>query len=162
MFGESGKQIERYVAEGMPCTGTAHKRRFPWPEVRNWRDERLRRMERDKSAREKPTDINEAKRRKEAAFAEKAELEVAEMRGELIPLDVHESRVDALTLRLSGACKGLDRYIADVQRVTTAAESKVLLDRISDGLLLALQGLADEVIAEAHAEGEADDERDVA
>lgn len=146
LFGESARQIEKYVQEGMPCTGSGRDRRFPWPEVRNWRDDRVRRLEREKVERGQPTDIDEAKRRKEVALAEKAELEVAQLRGDLIPLDLHEQRVEALAVMLAAQVKGLDRYIADVQRATSAAEAKAALDRISDALLLACQGVADDLM----------------
>ena len=144
-FGESPKQLEHYVAEGMPCVGTGRARRFPWPEVRRWRDDRMKRKEREAVQRLQPTNIDEAKRRKELALAEKAEMEVAQLRGEVIPLDVHEQRVEALAGHLAARCRGLDRYMSGVQRATTAVESKALLDRISDDLLRAMQGVADDL-----------------
>ena len=144
-FGETPKQIERYVAEGMPCEGRSRAMRYPWPEVRRWRDERRDRMARDAVLRTQPTDIDEAKRRKELALAEKAELEVQQLRGESISLEVHEQRVESLLSPLAARCRGLDRYIADVQRATTAVESKAVLDRVSDALLLTLSGVADEL-----------------
>lgn len=149
LFGESAKQIERYVAEGMPCTGTGRARKFPWPEVRNWRDERVRRLEREKVDRTKPASLDDARARKEAALAEKAEIEVAQLRGDVIPLELHEQRVEALCVRLAGPVKGLSRFVADVQRATTAVEAAAVLDRISDRLLRALQGEADAIDAEA-------------
>lgn len=144
-FCESHKQIERYVAEGMPCTGTGRSRRFPWPEVRNWRDERIRKQEREKAQREQPTNIEDARLRKEVALAEKAEIEVSQLRAEMIPAGMYEQRIEALAVRLAAPVKTLDRYIADVQRATTAVEAKAVLDRISDDLLRALAGVADDL-----------------
>jgi hypothetical protein len=43
-FYESPKQIERYIAEGMPYMGTGKQRRFPMPECKQWRDQHIRRQ----------------------------------------------------------------------------------------------------------------------
>lgn len=87
-FGESHKQIERYVAEGMPCEGTGRDRRFPWPEVRNWRDERIRKQERVKVEGDQPADIDKLRARKLELEAREIEVRLETTLGSLVPLEM--------------------------------------------------------------------------
>lgn len=130
--------LEKKVASGRPY--------FEWPKSRD--DYIAYKVSLAVSAQGKAADYEESKARKEAALAEKAEIEVAQLRGELIPLELHEQRVEALCVRLAGPVKGLSRYIADVQRAGSSVEASAVLDRISDGLLRALQGEADGIEAD--------------
>jgi len=80
----SRKQIQRDMEAGMPFDRQGTRLMFPWPDIRIWRDERIREL----SARAaQPTGEDDWKKRKLAAEAELAELEVAQMRGALIPVE---------------------------------------------------------------------------
>ena len=93
------RQLERYVEEGIPCLGSGRARRFPWPTVRHWRDERIRRKERERLApkREPIEGLADAERRTAIADAELKELKLAQLRGELAPVeDFRREIADAL------------------------------------------------------------------
>jgi hypothetical protein len=87
----------------------------------------------------------EARRRKELALAQQREMEVAQLRGRLIPLDVYEQRLTVICERLAARVKGMGRYLGDVQRAMSDVEAAALLERISDDLLRALMSTADEL-----------------
>lgn len=89
--------------------------------------------------------LDHTKARKELAFAMKAELEIAELRGELLPIAMHEDRVSQLCERLAARCKTLGRYRGDVQRAMTDLEAATLLERIQDELLKSLMAVGDEI-----------------
>lgn len=91
------------------------------------------------------SEIDQVKARKELAQAMKAELEIAELRGELLPLAMHEHRVTQVCERLAARCKTLGRYRGDVQRAMTDLEAAQLLERISDELLRSLMETSDEI-----------------
>jgi phage terminase Nu1 subunit (DNA packaging protein) len=151
-LGVSAKQLERYVHDGLPCRGTGRGRRFPWPEIRRWRDERLREEGRAAAERSAPVDLEQARARKADADADIAEMERDKMRGGLIPLEVHEERVAGLAGRLAAVCTGgLSRYVGEVQRALTSVDAQHVLESISDDLLRACQGVGDELMEEAAA-----------
>jgi len=98
-FGETPKQIERYLVEGIPCTGQGKTRRFPWPAVRHWRDERIRRQERERLTpkSEAPQGFKDAELRSAIADAELKELKLAQLRGDLVQVtDYRQELADAL------------------------------------------------------------------
>lgn len=133
------RSIKNFVDEGMPKLARG---RYDLRLCVQWYITREREAARGGKG---LSDLDLAKQRKELALAAKAEIEVEQLRGESIPLDVHERRVEALAGRLAGRLKGLGRYLADVQRATTAVEASALLDRISDDLLRACSTAADDV-----------------
>jgi phage terminase Nu1 subunit (DNA packaging protein) len=93
-------------------------------------------------------DLDLARQRKTIAEARKAELELEALEGNVIPLDMHEQRLEGITTRLAAQCKGLDRFIADVQRATTTIEAKSVVDAMSDALLASLQRVSDDLPVE--------------
>jgi hypothetical protein len=146
-LGVSPKQIERYVADGMPCTGTGAKRTFPWPEVRNWRDDLLKKQGREAAERSmKPAndeELRQASDRQAIAESRLVVLKVEQLEGALIPLDLHEQRVQLVCETLAATIKGLGRYAGDVQRAMTDVDAELVLERISDELLRACMSTAD-------------------
>lgn len=94
-------------------------------------------------------DLDLARQRKTLAEARKAEIELETLEGNVIPLEDHEHRVETLAVRLAAQVKGLDRFMADVQRATSIIEAKAVVDKISDALLASLRAVADELPAEA-------------
>lgn len=156
-LGVSPKQIERYVADGMPCKGTGAKRTFPWPECRNWRDDLLKKQGREAAERSmKPSDDGELKlaaARQTIAESRLVVLKVEQLEGALIPLDLHEQRVQLVCETLAATIKGLGRYAGEVQRAVSDVEAELLLEKISDDLLRACSAKAESIEDEA-------DERD--
>lgn len=133
------RSIKNFVDEGMPKLARG---KFDLRACVQWYVTREREAAREGKG---LSDLDLAKQRKELAQAAKAEIEVEQLRGEIIPLDVHEHRVEAIAARLATRIKGLGRYIADVQRATTAVEAASVLDGISDDLLAHCSSVADEI-----------------
>lgn len=147
-LGISPKQLERYISDGMPCTGTGAKRRFPWPEIRAWRDKLLVAQGKAKAEQQEPKqkgDIAKAFDRKVIAEAQLLEIKVAEAEGRSIPIEVHEERVRGVCEPLAARCRSLARYAGDVQLAKTEIEAVALLDRIGDSLLRALKDTAESI-----------------
>lgn len=136
VLGVDVRSIKNYVDDGMPKVGRG---RFHLRGCIQWYAERLR------LATAGSSDLDAARQRKTLAEAEMAEIDLAERRNEVIPLDVHESRLEAIAGRLAAQCKGLDRFIAPVQRATTSVEAKGVLDDVSDALLASLRAVADDL-----------------
>lgn len=159
-LGISGKQLERYVSDGIPCTGAGVKRRFPWPEIRAWRDKLL--VSQGKAKAEKQhapiakDDIAKALDRKAMAEAQLLELKLLEAQGRSISLDVHEERVRSLCEPLAARCRSLTQYMGDVQLAKTEVEAAALLERIGDSLLRALTESADSIDDSEDVEAEDD------
>lgn len=98
LLGVSRRQISRYASEGMPYAGEGVRRRYPWPECRIWYNAQVKEQARAEAARKPAIEhMHEAERRKAAADAEIAELRLAKLRGELVPLvDVEAELRDIL------------------------------------------------------------------
>lgn len=84
LLGLTTRQIRNLEAEGMPCRAEKNRKRYPAREAISWyHDRRVQRAVYEMA----PTDFNDAKAREMAARAEKAEIEVRQLRGELIHVD---------------------------------------------------------------------------
>lgn len=160
-FGESHKQIERYVGEGMPCEGVGHKRRFPWPEVRNWRDERIRKQERDRAEKDQPADLDKLRARKMELETREIEIRVETTLGALVPLEAVSDAVgrvvDAAMPVLQNMPSNYGLRLEEVGVPPDVAER--VLESIATDLTQALQdtaGLHDEAADQDEA-NEADD-----
>lgn len=110
-FGRSEKQIERYCQEGMP-----HKKRgtrvfIVMPEGRVWFLKHL--VETDR-ARAKPTSRTDSLDRRLAAEAETAEIELAQLRRELMTVADYDRVVGDAMARCAARLKNLPPRIAGV------------------------------------------------
>lgn len=153
-LGISSKQLERYVSDGIPCTGTGAKRRFPWPEIRAWRDKVLiaqgKALAESKIDRRPPVSLDEARLRKETAEAQLKEIALAEAEGKLIPLETHGRLFAAACDRLRSALMAVpSKYMGRIQQTRTDAEAHAVGEAIRDETLRALSGQSDESEAEA-------------
>lgn len=153
-FGESPKQIQRYVSEGMPCTGTGKTLRFAWAECRGWRDERIRRLERERVERDKPSDIEASRARKLEAEAREAEIRVERMLGTVVPLAVVQDVVGKVCDRLLPVLQNVPSnygFRLEALGITPAA-AEIVLEAIATELTKALQSTASDHEAEASAD----------
>ncbi len=149
-LGISPKQLERYVAEGIPCSGTGASRRFPWPEIRAWRDKLLVKQGKAKAEQEKPParrdDIGKALDRKALAEAQLLEIKLAEAEGRLIPMEMHERRYAAACDRLRAVLMTIpSKYLGRIQQARSDAEAHAVGESIRDETLRALLETADDV-----------------
>lgn len=153
-FGESSKQIERYVAEGIPCEGSGHHRLFLWPECRNWRDERLKRLERERIQRDQPLDFEKARSRKMDAEAREAELRVERMLGTVVPLEEVERVIGALCDRLLPILQNLpSNYALRLEELgVEVKQAEMVLESIATELTVALRASADELTDDSDAD----------
>jgi phage terminase Nu1 subunit (DNA packaging protein) len=129
------RSIMNYQNEGMPVLRVGGRPAYNLVACVHWYIARPPKL----------TELDQVRTRKTNADAQRAELEVEELRGQLLPLDVHEARVTRLCEQLAARCKTLGQYMGDVQRATTEIEAVTLLERIQDELLRALMGVADEL-----------------
>ena len=84
LLGLTTRQIRNLEAEGMPHRAEGNRKLYPVPGAWRWYHQK----ELDRAVSEvQPTDYDEARAREMAARAEKAELEVKKMRGELVHVD---------------------------------------------------------------------------
>lgn len=142
VLGVDVRSIKNFVDDGMPKMARG---KYDLGACVKWFVEH----EREKARAGKGlNDLDLARQRKTIAEARKAELELETLEGNVIPLDMHESRLEAIGLRLAAQCKGLDRFISDVQRATSTIEAKAVVDRVSDALLAALMKVSDDLPVE--------------
>lgn len=150
-FGDSARTIEYYVNEGMPCEGTGRDRRFPWPEVRAWRDARIRRMERESvEKRLKPAtadDAAAAKRQQQIDEARMTAIDLAEREAKLVTIEHLESVVGDIGERMRAVLINLpSNYLLPLERVGVPPEKgQAVLEEIAEDLTRALRGVADEL-----------------
>lgn len=149
------RQVRNLGDHGLPRREDG---RYPWPDAQKWYI-RFKQQEKVQRANvERPNDAERAARtRKLTAEAIARELEIAERQGQLIHIDHHEQVLQDVCDRLAAKCKGLGKYILDVQRATTDIEAGQLLERIGRELLLSFQEEADELEAQLELERENDD-----
>lgn len=138
LFDTTERTITNYRQEGIPCNVRGTRVAYPLVRCVKW----LLEKERKAAAGDGGESVRQ---RRAAAELRKIELEVAQTEGTLIALEVHELRIEKLSERLAAAVKGLGRFAGDVQRATTDIEAAELLERMSDDLLRALMGVADDL-----------------
>lgn len=111
-YGVSEAQLERLFHQGMPHEKkTSRKIVIPMPDGRVWYHKYLV----DKGKRQAaPTSIDEARRRKEAAQAELAELELAEARRELMKVEDGERVIAEAFARVRARLLNLPPRIAGI------------------------------------------------
>ena len=109
LLGIGPKQLSRHVTDGMPCHGTGTKARFPWPEVRVWRDRWLVETGKRQAA---PTSLEEARRRLEAARAAIEELKLEQLQGRLMTVEQADRHLDGAFGRVRALLSTLPTKIA--------------------------------------------------
>jgi phage terminase Nu1 subunit (DNA packaging protein) len=146
-YGVDRRTVTNWLNSTPPCPSQLRGRirQFDTVDVARWKDSIA--GDRAVAKREKEcqpsVNLDAARQRKVEAEAQLAELELAERRGEIIPLSVYEERITRLCEQLAARCKTLGRYMGDVQRALTDIDAAELLERIQDDLLRALMATDD-------------------
>jgi len=154
-FGVSPRTVRRWTDEGLPreSDGT-----YRTPECIAWRLAQLQ------EAPERSNGVPpgaESKDRYLAAKALKLELEVAEKRGSLIPLDLYVDHISELAHRIRAKLIAVPlRWSTDVVGIENDAEGQVVLDRIVREVLEELRETGAEMAADHGAGGLPDDGSD--
>src|SRR3990167_9091059 len=124
----SGGTIFQGRKEDWPCRLETGSPRFSVADCIEWRIARVREEER---AKVQGPDAEVFKARKLAAEAERAEVELAARKGELLPVEVHEERVTALAGAVGAICKGqLGRFTMDVVNAGTPVAARAVLEKV--------------------------------
>ncbi|MFL5481150.1 MAG: hypothetical protein ACJ8AK_03090 [Gemmatimonadaceae bacterium] len=142
-LGITTRHVRNLVFEGLPKDGEGAKATHPWPESRVWYDGYIRAQERKKQPED---DLKDLRKRKFVAEVRKAEIEVEEADGRLIPFDVHEKRVGGICDRLRAVLMTVpSKFLSRIQVTRTDLEAQAVGEQIRDELLRALQGTAQEI-----------------
>jgi phage terminase Nu1 subunit (DNA packaging protein) len=145
LLGYSRESVRQWTVQGCPRLDTGD---YVVAEVVTWLIARAREAEREKRKDgEKPkTELN----RKLSVEADLKELQLAQLRGELITIETHDEQVMRIAGGFNAVAKGqLARFNREIVRTATAADAQKLIDRIHQALMEGAQGLADDLDAEA-------------
>jgi hypothetical protein len=142
-LGITGRHVRNLVLEGLPKDGEGPTATHPWPEARIWYDNYLRAQERKKLPEDDSADL---RKRRLVAEVRKAELELAEAEGQLIPFNMHEQRIGAICDRIRRVLMTVpSKYLSRIQVTRSELEAQAVGEQIRDDTLLALQGTAGEI-----------------
>jgi len=110
-FGVSEAQLERYFQQGMPHEKKGRRIMIPMPEGRVWYHKYLV----EKGRREAmPQDLDEAKKRREMAMAEIAELDLVDRRCVTMLLEQYENAIDRAFDRVRARIQNLPPRLAGI------------------------------------------------
>lgn len=138
IFGVSREAIRRWTDQGMPTHRDAKGAvRYLPAEVIRWREERAERLAIEGLA---VTDLDEARRRKLAAEAALAEIELAKQRDQVVELELIGAQVGAAFATVRARLLGIGAAILPrLQLATDAVDMKRIID---DAVRQALEGLS--------------------
>jgi hypothetical protein len=151
-LGVSAESVRKWHLGGCPRKDDGT---FVVAEVVTWLRARDVEAERTKA---KSTDAPKTElNRKLSVEADLKELQLAQLRGELVTIEVHDEQIGRIVGGFAAVAKGqLTRFERDIVRSTTAADARKLTDRIHAALMEGAQGLADDLDAEAARDTEDD------
>jgi phage terminase Nu1 subunit (DNA packaging protein) len=142
LFGKEERTVTNWRQQGIPVRINGKSVRYPLGPCIAWYVDRERETARTGKG---PSELDVVRIRKTLAEARRAELEVEELEGALIRMEMHEDRVRRLCDRLAARCKTLTRFAGDVQTALTDAEALGLCEKIETDLLRSLSETADDV-----------------
>lgn len=142
LTGYSAKQIERWIqGTDMPHRREGNTLYFPWPAARAWLNHYLE--EKGKRA-AKPESVDDARRRKEYAEAEMAELKLAEARGELDTVEnLEKAMADAFARVRAKLSSFAPRAAGAVAGAASVQEATALLTPLVDEIFAELRQTED-------------------
>jgi len=134
------RQVRNLEAQGLPHRADKNRKLYPIPDAVDWI--RKRDVEAAVSAMQS-TEFDEAKRREMVARAEKAELEVAKIRGELIHIDDWEALYSRPLAQLRARLLALPGRIA-AELPMPAVEAVEIIEPIVHGFMEELSEMDDD------------------
>lgn len=142
----SERQVHNLVELGMPRRVRGKTVRYPWKLCHSWYI-RFKQEEAVKRARAgSPADIDLARARKMEAEARMAEIELAKLEGELIPLDLFEEQLNVILDRLRAKMINLPgRWAPLLLGKRTIQEIIAVLEEAAADAMKALVETADEL-----------------
>lgn len=139
-LGVTTRQVSNLTAEGMDSRVIGNRREYPWPKSLHWYiDFKIRTMS--------PSSVVESQARKLAAEALITEIELAEKRRQVVPMDVCEAMggemADALRAILINAPS---TYALDLERAGVPSEAaESVMEKLATDLTEALRGAVERV-----------------
>lgn len=132
--GVGRRQVENYLAEGLPSRKEGNKHRIPWAEGFAWW---LAHRDRTGGRRgPEGAELEDAKRRRELAAARLAELELAKAEGALVAREDAEGWVaDLFSILAAALQRAPNQWAPKLVRVETVAETRRLLEQLADAVL---------------------------
>lgn len=148
-MGVSAETIRNWVSSGCPTrSGSGGVRAYLPSEVIAWREDRIKRAALDSVG---LTDIDEAKRRKMAAEASMAEIDLATKRGEVAEIAVVAEEVGSALASCRARLIGVGSAVAP--RLSTAANAAEMRAIIDEAIYAALEEISDGVLGFAGRSG---------
>lgn len=169
-FGVDVRTIELWVADGMPRRRISGRPAFSWHDCRKWREQRIR----DDARATRHGDTNDERKTKIAEYrlrqleidTENAELDLAERRGELVPVAFMCDEFSRITLALRTRLLSIPQtWAVRLGSAQTTTDRQIMLQDAINELMPVLDELADadesvvevvEVVEETEDEGAGD------
>jgi phage terminase Nu1 subunit (DNA packaging protein) len=146
-FSVTTRTVQLWRQAGMPSRTLDGAPRFVLRECIAWRLETVRAEERQRERARHSSDDME--RRKLAAEAELKELQLAERRGEVVPLTEYQSRLDTFVGGFAATAAGqLHRFERDIVTATTPGDARKITQRIHSALMTGANEYADQLETE--------------
>lgn len=157
LLGVARETVRQWTAAGCPRLDSGE---YVLAEVVAWRVRQA--VEKERAGRKADAAPKTEMNRKLAVEADLKELQLAQMRGALVPAALHDEQMQRVVGGLAAVAKGqLTRFEREIVRATTAPEARKVTERIHEALMRGAQGLADELEAEAAALEAADEAADM-
>lgn len=152
IFGVTRETIRKWIDQGMPTrNGTGGLRLYLPSEVIRWREDRVTQSALDSVA---ITDIEEAKRRKLAAEAAMAEIELSKARGEVVEIGLVGAEVGSALATCRARLLGIGASV--VPRLQIAADGVEMKAIVDEAVHRALEEISDGALEFASGSGGAD------
>jgi phage terminase Nu1 subunit (DNA packaging protein) len=164
-FGVDVRTITNWVAEGMPSRKESGRLVFAWPECYEWREQRIRADERALRHAGGSADTKlkaaELRLRQLEIEVEQADLDLAERRGQLVPVNFMAGEFDRIAQGIRKTLLSFPATWAERlgSALTTIDRQLMLQDAVNDMMPL-LRELADAEADEVPGAAGASDERD--
>lgn len=147
-FGVDVRSIELWVADGMPRRKISGRPAFSWHDCRKWREQRIRDDERatrhGDTSEERKTKVAEYRLRQLEMETENADLDLAERRGELVPLEFMRTEFDRIAQALRTGLIALPQtWALRLGEATSTVERQIILQDAINDLMPLLRELAD-------------------
>lgn len=147
-FGVDVRSITNWVALGMPQRKESGRPVFAWPECREWREVQIRNDARavrhGDDSEERKTKAAEYRLRQLEIETENAELDLAERRGELVPLEFMRTEFSRISLALRNRLLSVPQtWAVRLGAAQSTIDRQIMLQDAVNELMPVLNELAD-------------------
>lgn len=139
-LGLTSRSVTRYAQEGMPTRLVNGERRVSRPDAHRWLLETAEARGRAKAS---SGSLEDAELRLQTAKAKKAELELGELEGKLVPVAAYQKEFGWICAQLRGAILAMPRYAPRFVQLETPAQAQAVLREVAADVLGELQKATD-------------------